>query len=199
MKIKTIDLNSSSVITGRSTDPEANRIRSFSMLQTDGSFVVSCPIINKVIWYPQSPNNPSYTLMQNIIEFTSFDDYGDLKWPMDAQVDSARRILYIVDSGNNNVLKIDLNAQTIIKTYSINNPISVTVNPNTGDFFIRYILSDSKHGIIYYKNDNIQENIEFPHYGPYPISLSGYFLKNIVSSNSVTFYLRPSLARSKSA
>ena len=71
MKLKSTNLKTSSIITSRSKSPEDKFIRSISIMQTDGSFVVSYPFKNEVTWYPQSPNNPTASSMQEIKTFTS--------------------------------------------------------------------------------------------------------------------------------
>ena len=187
MLIKSTNLTTSSVISTRTKSTENKYIRSVSILQTDGSFIVSYPFINEVVWYPQSPNNPTVSEMQAIKIFNSFTNYGNLNFPLDAKVDSYRKNVYIADAGNNRVLKVNLNTQSVIHNYDISAPITVSLDLNTDSLFIRSIASSTSQLISYYKNNILIDTFVFDCNGAYPLAVNSNFIRNVPNVNSMIY------------
>ena len=189
MKLKSTNLKTSSIITSRSKSPEDKFIRSISIMQTDGSFVVSYPFKNEVTWYPQSPNNPTASSMQEIKTFTSFTNYGNLYFPLDAKVDYIRKNLYIADTGNSRVLKVDLTTGAVVNSYgNIAIPIAIAININTDEVFIRSVAPPPLQGMIFHYRDNVAINgFVFFSNSAYPLTIDGYFVKNIPTTSSMAF------------
>lgn len=148
IQIKTINLTTKSPNYNRDVILNGSHIQSVNIYQTDGSFITTYPFDDKLIWYPQSPNNASNTLMGQVKIYEEFSGYGNLSFPMDARFDFIRRWLWIADSGNKRVLKIDINKDTVGKSISNNYfSHSLAININNGDVFVKSI-KDSQNGII---------------------------------------------------
>jgi len=127
-------------------------VRSISVNQSSGDFIVSLPLLNDgtVRVYPQSPNNPSSSLIGEIKSITGFSGYGVLSLPVDARYDSNRNKIWIADMGNKRVLKV--NSGNYLVDFSIDDitlPYSVVPNINNGGVFIKSFISVST-GVIYY-------------------------------------------------
>jgi hypothetical protein len=164
IQIKTINLVEKEAIEARSVNLNGSHVQSVNIYQTDGSFITSEPFNNRVVWYPQNPNNLSSSIITEWKIFTSFTGYGYLLYPMDARFDWARRILWIADSGNKRVLKVEANTGKAMDVaangYFAN---SLAINLNNGDMYVKSIKDDST-GIIqqYNSNADYQRSFEFP-------------------------------------
>jgi hypothetical protein len=167
IQIKTIDLLDQIPLVDRDVNLNGIHVQSVNIYQTDGSFVTTEPFENKVIWYPQNPNNVGNTLLGEWKIYTTFSGYGALLFPTDARFDYTRRVLWIADSGNKRVLKVDVNSGTVINSASngyISN--SLAININTGYIYVKSI-KDENYGIIHSFNQKaeLQNTFEFPcHY-----------------------------------
>jgi hypothetical protein len=163
IQIKTINLAEQEAIISRDVNLNGTHVQSVNIYQTDGSFVTTEPYNNKVVWYPQNPNNVENTILGKLQTFNSFAGYGYLYFPLDARFDYARRILWIADSGNKRVLKIDINSGSAIDVAESGFFItSIAVNINDGSLYVKSI-KDSTTGIIqhYNKSADFQESFEF--------------------------------------
>lgn len=164
ISIQTINLVTQSAMSDRDVKLYGEHVQSVNIYQTDGSFVTTEPFNNKLIWYPQNPNNVANTALGEWKTFTTFAGYGNLSMPMDARFDYARRILWIADAGNKRVLKVDINSGTVIDAaengYFSN---SLAININTGGIYVKSI-KDSETGIIQQYNNiaDFQNSFEFP-------------------------------------
>lgn len=142
IQLKTINLVKKIAIHNRDVDLYGKHIQSVNIYQTDGSFITTEPFNNRLVWYPQSPYNAENTTLGEWKVFDSFAGYGDLFFPLDARFDYTRRILWIADSGNLRILKVDINSGTIIG--SIENGYfahSVVINVNNGNIYVKSIKS----------------------------------------------------------
>jgi len=192
INIQTINLVSKSVISDRDVDLDGNHVQSVNIYQTDGSFVTTEPFNNKLIWYPQGPNNVANTSLGEWKTFTTFVGYGNLNMPLDARFDYARRILWIADSGNKRVLKVEINSNTV--TDSAENGYfsnSIAININNGMCYVKSI-KDSQTGIIqqYNQSVDLQNSFEFACLYPYNgdnITNTYGFIYNLPLPSSMCF------------
>jgi len=163
IQIKTANLVEKTDIPERDVDLNGKHVQSVNIYQTDGSFVTTEPYNNRVVWYPQNPNNTDNTILGTEKILDSFSGYGYLYFPLDARFDYARRILWIADSGNKRVLKVDINSGSAIDVaengYFVT---SMTVNINDGGIYVKSIKNSST-GIIqhYNKIADFVESFEF--------------------------------------
>lgn len=147
-KIITISINNYSTIAR-----QANAISSFNsidMNQVTGDYAICNPSENSVNLYPQSTN--SY-ITTNIIgdnkSISSLGTFGDLTAPLDARFDSARGKLWICDSGNDRIIRMD--SFSLVTDFMIEDvifPYSMAVNSNDGSIFIRGFI-DGTNAVIY--------------------------------------------------
>lgn len=184
IQIKTISLVEQEAMIDRDVNLNGDHVQSVNIYQTDGSFVTSEPFNNKLIWYPQNPNNAENTMLGRWKTFNSFAGYGYLYFPLDARFDCARRILWIVDSGNNRVLKVDIDSGSVIS--AINNgyfATSAAIDINDGSIYVKSIKNSST-GIIQHYNykTDFQESFKFDCY----YSSTG---SNIENTYRYIFYL----------
>jgi DNA-binding beta-propeller fold protein YncE len=94
--------------------------------------------------YPQSPQSSIYAPT----ELKTFDRVGSLYYPQDAKFDYVRGFIWIADTGNNRVLKVDLNTKKVrITIKSVIYPYALTVDLNTGNIFIEYQSRGKLSGI----------------------------------------------------
>ena len=144
---RSIDLYHNEIIYGRDNNP-GTYIRSVSLHQVDGNFVVTRPLKNDIVIYPQSPNRNTTSIGSPQIIDTLYS-FGTFKFPLDAKVDYARNTIWVADTGNNRVLNI--NYKTLLPVFEIQNtifPYVVTPNENTGGVFVRGFINTTD-GIIY--------------------------------------------------
>jgi len=192
INIQTINLVSQSVISDRDVNLDGNHVQSVNIYQTDGSFITTEPFNNKLIWYPQGPYNATNTSLGEWKTFTGFVGYGNLNMPLDARFDYARRILWIADSGNKRVLKVEINSNTV--TDSAENGYfsnSIAININNGMFYVKSI-KDSQTGIIqqYNQSVDLQNSFEFSCLYPYNgdnITSTYGFMYNLPLPSSMCF------------
>ena len=154
--LKSVNTNFGEVIQARTVSTQEDFISSVNVNQLTGDFVTSKPFSNDgcIIIYPQSPNNPTSSLIGAVKTLTNFRGYGFLKSPIDSQFDYTRNKLWISDAGNERVLKIDCNSYAV--DFSIANiilPHSVVPNINNGGVFIK-AFTTLTNGVIYYYSTN---------------------------------------------
>lgn len=164
INIRTINLVKKAVISDRDVVLGGKHVQSVNIYQTDGSFITTEPFNNRVLWYPQAPYNVGNTALGGWKIFESFAKYGYLNYPLDARFDYARRTLWIADSGNKKVAKVNIDSETVIKT--IDNDYfsnSLAVNINNGNVYVKSI-KDKSNGIVqqYGQDGTLLNTFEFP-------------------------------------
>lgn len=130
-----------------------DKVRSIHVNQLDGSFVTTEPQSNIVKIYPQNPN----TAYDTIKEFSTFNLYGSLSQPLDAKFDFTRNKLWIADTGNQRVLRINPDTSEIeTEITDISFPYSIAVNINDDTVFIKS-FEDTITGSIHHYNNAGEE------------------------------------------
>lgn len=146
--IRTINLLTDSVISSRDITTDRS-IYGIDINQVDGSYAVVEPTSTisiyggRVVIYPQS-GSPIY--------LQTFNRVGGLFYPWDAKFDYVRNKLWIADTGNNRVLKVNLSTYQVDLTIDdLIYPHAIAVDLNDGSVFIRgYQSGDTNYGIIHY-------------------------------------------------
>ena len=156
--IKNLDLNNNSVIEDRDVT-SVYSIVSLDVDQVDGRILVTEQENNSVTIYPQSPALPIYSP----IRLNLFSKFGRLSSPSDAKFDYVRRKIWIADTGNNRVLKVDINSETVDTAINdIIYPHSLAAEVNTGGVFVKaYTDTGKRTGIISYIGSNGLELLNF--------------------------------------
>ena len=199
--IKTVDLSDNSVITSRNITMYVSA-KSMDVNQVDGTYAVVEPqdssggYNGRVMVYPQSLQ-PEVAITT---EFKSFVKFGTLLYPLDAKFDYVRGKLWIADTGNDRVLKVDLRLKKadLSITSGFVYPHSLAVNLNNGGIFLKGYLSYNleKGVVIYYRPDGV-ETVRFVFDGSDLFSSSSSSSYSGVESSSsssgpVTFPVFPS-------
>lgn len=138
--IRTINIQEGYALNNRDISLNGDYVHSIDVDQTSGDFVATMPIklSGMVIFYPQNPSRPEFSVAGEIKEFTQFYGYGLLNFPLDSKIDYVRKTMWIADTGNNRILRVSLNAFTV--TMAINNvilPYAISVNINDGSIFVQ--------------------------------------------------------------
>jgi hypothetical protein len=166
--IKNIALDDHSVMSLRRVENESPRANSLDIDHTNGSYLIANPkSVNgtqsgNVVLYPAS----SQLEINEPIVFSSFDGYGFLSSPYDARFDYVRRKLWIADTGNHSVLKVDINSQAT--DVVLNNigvfPHALASNLNEGGVFVKsYSVYDSIGAIYCFDSTaNLVETFYYP-------------------------------------
>lgn len=147
--IHSVLMNEKVITSSRSID-SYKTINSISTNQITGDFVVTNPYNNQIVIYPQSPNNPENTLLGSTKTLNSFSGYGYLSYPMDARFDSSRGKMWIADTGNGRVLRVD--SFSFLADFAIANislPHAIIPEVNMGGVFIKG-FSNLTTGVVYY-------------------------------------------------
>jgi hypothetical protein len=168
--IHSVGMTKKEIIEARTVD-SGKTINSVSINQVTGDFIVTNPLNNQITVYPQSPNNPQYTLLGQTKTIKSFSGYGFLNYPLDARFDCARDKIWVADTGNNRALKI--NSYNYLVNFSISGlsmPHSIIPNLNNGGVFIKG-FTNSTTGVVYYYSLSGVSQFLFT----YPDTLSGNF------------------------
>jgi hypothetical protein len=137
-------------------------VRSMNINQIDGSFVTTEPLNEggRIVIYPQSPNNPNYS----INSYSQLTGYGTLSIPTDARFNYINGTIWVADTGNSNVIRINMVDYSVSKTINdIILPHSVTPDLNRGGVFIKS-FSDINTGTLYYYNSggNLVDTFTYP-------------------------------------
>ena len=149
--IYSVDINKNSSITSRDII-RLDEIKSVDVDQTSGKYVVSSPknesgtIDGEVTIYPQSPQLG----IDVPVILKDFEQVSSLYGPYDSRFDYVRRKLWIADTGNNRVLKINIDTrlvETIIP--SIIYPHALAANINKGGVFVKAYSSFDDIGVVY--------------------------------------------------
>ena len=157
--LQTIDLSTNSSISARSVSVD-RAVYGIDVNQTNGNYVVVEPYEldgsagGKVIIYPQSTLQ-----VASIVEYQTFNKVGSLLSPRDARFDWVRNKLWIADTGNNRVLKVNLNTNEVDVNISsgLIYPHALVVDINTGNVFVRGFQSyNLNYGLIsYFQKDGV--------------------------------------------
>jgi hypothetical protein len=125
-----------------------------------------------------------------------------LLYPLDAKFDFLRRKIWIADTGNNRVLKVNLNTSQVDLTIdeNISYPHALAVDFNTGDIFIKgYESSDMNNGaIFYYRKDGTLLSTFLFNRNDIDSSSSSSSLEGSLSSSSSSGSLFPTMPSTKS-
>lgn len=200
--IRTVNLSDNTIITDRDVLVDV-AVRSIDINQTDGTYAVVEPMAldggfnGRVVIYPQSPvaetSSPIY--------LQSLNRVGDLYYPTDAKFDPLRRKLWIADTGNDRVLKVNLNSNQVDLTISnIVYPHALAVDLNTGDIFIKaYESSNLNHGaVFYYRKDGVLNSTFLYNRDSLSVSSSSSSFEGSMDSSSSSGIMFPSMPSSKS-
>jgi len=190
--IKSIDINEGSSISARDVIHDAT-VNSIDVDQTSGKYAVTSPnnedgtVGGNVIIYPQSPQ-----LEINVpVVIKDFRQVTSLRGPYDSRFDYVRRKLWIADTGNNRVLKINIDTEDVeVITDNIVYPHAIAANLNRGGAFVKAYKRFNTHGKVYHLGKNGQERAIFE----YLIvdvgnSTSSSSSQDMSSSSSSTDYL----------
>ena len=139
-KIKTINIDTDSIISSRDIIVNES-IRSIDVNQLDGSILATYTTNTdgtyngSVVMYPQS----SALQVDEPITIDDLDRFGSLYYPNDAKFNYLRRKIWICDTGNHRVLKINRDTQEV--DISIENkiyyPYALVVDLNDNGVFVR--------------------------------------------------------------
>jgi hypothetical protein len=137
-------------------------VRSINVNQIDGSFVTTEPLneSGRILIYPQSPNNPKYSVKT----YNQLTGYGTLSLPTDARFNYINGTIWVADTGNSNVIRINMVDYSVSKAIKdIILPHSVIPDVNRGGVFIK-AFSDINTGILYYYNrgGNLVDTFTYP-------------------------------------
>ena len=169
--LRTINILDNNVISDRDVI-SSNAVRSVCVNQINGSYAVVEPLGSdgsyngRVVVYPQSIK------LELPLEIKTLDEVGSLYYPQDAKFDYYGNSLWIADTGNDRVLKVDLKTNKVDFTVSsIVYPHAISINHSEGGAFIKgytdynmvtgivsYIRRDSTEVVNFMFNDNDIEN-----------------------------------------
>lgn len=193
--ITTVNLNELSFIAGRDISVDKS-ISSIDINQTDGSFSVVYPYDQdgqgegSVVIYPQSLQSRD----DDTVEFKTFNIYGGLYSPLDARFDYIRRKLWILDTGNHRILRVDLKEKDV--DFSIDDtiyyPHALAINFNNGGIFVKgYTNLNRNTSVIYYFRNNGEEIDSFV--------FDSIYLDSSSSSSESSISVTQSLSESESS
>jgi DNA-binding beta-propeller fold protein YncE len=136
----------------------------------------SLHILGNVTIYPSSPQLG----IEEPVVLSYFAETGGLLKPHDARFDYIRRKIWIADTGNNQIVKIDMN------TYKVDNllknkmlyPHAIAVNLNNGGVFVKGYSSYANQMIVSYFNFDATLNASFSFTNDYGESSSSSSLNN---------------------
>ena len=139
-EIKTINIDTSTVVSLRNITAD-DSIRSIDVNQTDGTILVTYPqgsdgsYDGSVIVYPQS----SALQVNSGVEIQDLGSFGSLNYPNDAKFNYLRRKIWICDSGNHRIIKLNRDTQEVDISIEdkVYYPYALVVNFNDGSVFVR--------------------------------------------------------------
>ena len=168
--IRTANLNQDTIVVLRDIYHD-NRANSLNIEQTSGGFVISYPFasntqLNNVTIYPPS----SQLDINTPIIMTGFDQIGNLSLPSDARYDYVRRKIWIADTGNHRILKINEDTQVVdglirgdeLYPNKLLYPYAIAVNLNNGGIFVRgYTGENAEFDAVFYFNSDTSLQAKF--------------------------------------
>ena len=159
--IKTVDLEKNQVMVNRDI-LEDDSINSIDVNQTDGTFLVVQPLSDsgtlngQVVIYPQSPVPEIY----EPVILRRFNRFGNLTYPLDAKFSYIRRRIWIADTGNHRILRVNIDTEeaTLGIEDSLFYPHALAVNLNNGGIFAKGYTSLSRNqGVVcYFRLDGLE-------------------------------------------
>jgi len=162
--IRTIELINDSAIADRDIST-TGVINAIDVNQVDGSIMTvesnsDGEYLGRIMVYPQNLE----LAIEDPKEITSISRGGDLNDTFDARFDHVRRKIWIADTGNNRVIKLDQDSydtETILDDF-IYYPHSIAVNFNIGGVFVKgYTDIEKTDGVIYYLKRSGEEIANF--------------------------------------
>jgi len=167
--IKNINLNDNSILTLRNLTSDAD-ISSIDINQVTGEYLLTKPLntdgrIGGNLWL--CPASEQLSGVNTITIIKNFIQTGSLYYPYDARFDYARNKIWICDTGNDRVVKIDKNKLDIVDVIvdELIYPHAIAVNYNTGGIFIKaYNDIGLNNGIVYSLKSDGQLNYSFVYY-----------------------------------
>lgn len=170
--ISNIDLNANDAISGRNIT-STRIVSSINIEQTTGRYCMVQPYNadgsygGRILIYPQSIALGISGGLENIVILQQFNYYGSLYYPLDAKFDYIRNKLWIVDTGNNRILKVDLStSQVDMSIDDLYYPHALAINMNGGSIFVKGFSDfNLTNGVVYYfRKDGLQlAKFEFGH------------------------------------
>lgn len=134
--IKTFDTYHEELLTNRTKAVGNTFIKSLKINQINGFFIISKPLSNSVKIYNQNPNSTSTDTIFN--EITSLNSETSLNTPMDAVFDWIRRKIWIADTGNNRIVRLNYDTLEMDLSFTVSYyPYSIEINENNGNLFIK--------------------------------------------------------------
>lgn len=163
---------------------------SLDVNQTDGSFVVSYPLLNGgcLYHYPQNPNNSHY--QTKII--STIEEASPLSFPLDAKFDFCNGKLWISDNGNYRLLCVNSSTYKLLSSLKTTGIIySIIPNINDGGCFVAMFNSLSTAQILRLDSDcntisRFLFGFTFP-YATFETFKTQAFVDSMPSSYSVSF------------
>ena len=179
-KIRQVNLEDNSILMLRDVSSD-REIVSIDIDQTSGRYLTVEPFDadglygGRVVIHPSSEQ---MTINEPVeLQFGS-SRFGGLYYPLDAKFDYVRRKVWIADTGNDRILKADLDSEGIdIAVNNIAYPHAIAVNLNNGGAFIKaYTSRNMEFGSVYYYKSSGEQ-----------LSAFSYDLRDAVSSSSSSF------------
>jgi len=164
-KIIQVDIDSNSVISGR-TITSARTIVSIDVDQTSGDYLTVEPFDADGTYGGRVMIRPASTTMSinEAVELQTFSGVGDLYYPLDARFDYVRRKIWIADTGNHRILKVDMNSSKADVNIDdvLLYPHALASNLNSGGVFVKgYLFYDKSIGAVVYFKSNGEEEYRF--------------------------------------
>jgi len=168
--IRSINLNIDDAISGRNIT-STRTVSSIDIEQTTGRYLLVQPYEaddvtygGRILIYPQS----TQLGLVSIVILKTFNYYGDLYYPTDAKFDYIRNKLWIADTGNHRVLKVDLNTYQVDLNIDdqVFYPHALAINLNDGSVFIKGFTDTLlSNGVVSYINREgvVLARFEFGH------------------------------------
>ena len=159
-----IDINKDLVMAPRSVNHK-NEVRSIDIDQTSGKYAVTSPrdengvVGGNVIIYPQSPQLSDINIP---VVLKNFRQVSSLHGPYDSRFDYVRRKLWIADTGNDRVLKVNIDTEEVETIISnIIYPHAMAANVNRGGVFVKAYSAYESTGVIYRFSSNGTERSKY--------------------------------------
>ena len=161
--INTINLKNLSLL-GRTVN-SVNEVQSIRTNSFTGNFLSCFPIAESdntgnIIFYPQNPNNSSYTSKT----LKEIETYGDLDFPLDACWNPFTKRVWIADAGNNKIVGINESDYSFVKSIdSFTLPHSIILNSNNRTLFVKSFSDKSTQKVSQVNtNGDILFELDFP-------------------------------------
>ena len=193
--IITFNINNLATLSNRNVLTDGAVVQSFRFDKVNGTSYASFPILNYIKQYGVNPASSS-TIISSLKN-------SSINYPLDANYDAIRGLLWVTDAGNNRIIAIDKDLNIV---HSINNialPHSIIINDNNVDVFSKAYSSLTSGVIHHIVNGSVVSSFEYPSIWPitnnkptislntitypYPLSTNSEWIKLIPSYTSMTF------------